>query len=75
MSNKTETLEGANPIKAFRISAACRALSISRSALYRELAAGRLEARKAGTITLIPAASVDAWLANLPSLPAASRVA
>ncbi len=71
MANTTEAANnGAAQIKAYRISDACRALSISRSALYRELAAGRLEARKAGGMTLIPAKSVDAWLDGLPTIPA-----
>ena len=71
MSTSSEAAETSiTPIKAYRISDACRALSISRSALYRELAAGRLEARKAGGMTLIPARSVDAWLDGLPTIPA-----
>jgi len=71
MANTTEAPDAnAAPIKAYRISDACRALSISRSALYRELAAGRIEARKAGGMTLIPARSVDAWLDGLPTIPA-----
>ena len=71
MASTSETIEsGATPIKAYRISDACRALSISRSALYRELAAGRLVARKCGGMTLIPATSVDAWLNSLPTIPA-----
>jgi excisionase family DNA binding protein len=57
-------------IKAYRVGDACRVLSISKSQLYRELAAGRLRAKKAGAITLIPATSVNDWLNGLPDVPA-----
>ena len=50
-------------------------LSISRSKLYEELAAGRLKALKAGSRTLIPVASINAWLNNLPTLPEAAKAA
>ena len=54
------------PRAALRVSEACASLSISRSKLYEELAAGRLKALKAGSRTLIPVSSIDAWLAQLP---------
>lgn len=60
------------PRRALRVNEACASLAISRSKLYEEVAAGRLEARKAGSRTLIPLASIDAWLANLPNMPRAA---
>lgn len=50
-----------------RPSAACRWLGISKSALYREIAAKRLRAVKCGAITLIPTEAAEAWLNSLPS--------
>ena len=52
---------------AFRVKEACKKLSISRSTLYEEIAAGRLEAVKCGTRTLIPTAAMGAWLRSLPT--------
>jgi excisionase family DNA binding protein len=66
----TAESEAVEPIKAYRVGEACRVLSISKSQLYRELAAGRLRAKKAGAITLIPTKAVDAWLEGLPDVPA-----
>jgi excisionase family DNA binding protein len=59
--------ETASPIRALRVADACRSLSISKSQLYREMAAGRLRAVKCGAITLIPAEAADAWLNSLPN--------
>ena len=59
------------PRTALRVRQACVALSISRSKLYEEVAAGRLRALKAGSCTLIPMASIDAWLNSLPDAKAA----
>jgi excisionase family DNA binding protein len=50
-----------------RVPDACRTLGISKSALYREIAARRLEARKAGSVTLITTEAINAWLAALPT--------
>ena len=55
------------PRAALRVSEACASLSISRSKLYEELAAGRLKAVKAGSRTLIPVASIIDWLNSLPA--------
>jgi len=55
------------PRAALRVSEACRALAISRSKLYLELAAGRLHAVKCGRRTLIPVPSIKAWLDGLPA--------
>lgn len=38
----------------------------SRSMIYQEIQAGRLRARKLGRRTLILAADLSSWLANLP---------
>ncbi len=48
------------PRAALRVREACVSLSISRSKLYEEVAAGRIKALKAGSRTLIPVASIDA---------------
>lgn len=39
---------------------------VSRSRLYELIAAGEIEARKAGTRTLVVTSSVIRWLDNLP---------
>ena len=65
------TTDSEVPRAAYSIQDACAALSISRSKLYVELAAGRLRGRKAGSRTLIPAKSIDDWLNNLPDAKAA----
>jgi len=41
---------------------------ISRSTAYREINAGRLEARKRGSRTIITSAAAQAWLDSLPAL-------
>ena len=66
MSSTTEV-----PRAALRVREACVSLSISRSKLYEEVAAGRIKALKAGSRTLIPVASIDAWLSSLPDAKAA----
>ena len=43
----------------------CRMIGIKRSSIYREIAAGRIKAVKAGKRTLLPVASLRAWLASL----------
>lgn len=45
---------------------ACRKSGLSRTALYRELAAGRLKAVKAGRRTIILAESLRELIASLP---------
>jgi excisionase family DNA binding protein len=49
---------------AYSISDACRASSLGRTRLYQLIAEGRLEARKIGKRTLIPAASLRALIAG-----------
>lgn len=39
---------------------------VGRSSIYKELAAGRLKARKAGSRTIVVRADFDVWLAGLP---------
>jgi excisionase family DNA binding protein len=56
--------------RAFTIQEAARILSISRSTLYELLHWGALPAKKCGARTLILADDLDAFLRNLPSLPA-----
>lgn len=46
---------------------AVRLSGLSRTVLYRCIAAGEIEARKQGTRTLIVVASLRAHLANLPA--------
>lgn len=41
-------------------------LSVSHAQLYRLISAGRLDARKIGSRTLIPAESIARFLAGLP---------
>jgi excisionase family DNA binding protein len=62
-------------VRAMRVPDACRALGISKSALYREIAADRLQAKKAGSITLIPIEALNAWLASLPTKAQAAKAA
>jgi excisionase family DNA binding protein len=67
----SSTSEVEVPRAALSVNEACASLSISRSKLYEEVAAGRLKALKAGSRTLIPIASCDAWLNSLPAAKAA----
>ncbi len=45
----------------------CRNHGVSRSTAYREINAGRLEARKRGSRTIITAEAAKAWLDSLPA--------
>jgi excisionase family DNA binding protein len=63
----TTANDSVTTVRAMRVPAACRALGISKSALYREIAAKRLRAVKCGAITLIPTEAAEAWLNSLPS--------
>ena len=51
---------------AYSIPEAVRATGLGRTSLYELIATGRIEARKAGKRTLIPAESLRAFLAALP---------
>jgi hypothetical protein len=54
--------------RAFRIDEFAHRNSISRAQVYIELKAGRLNARKVGSATLITTEDEDAWLRALPSM-------
>jgi hypothetical protein len=54
--------------RAFRIEEFAHRNSISRAQVYIELKAGRLNARKVGSATLITTEDEDAWLRALPSM-------
>lgn len=58
--------------QAFTVEAFCTAYGVGRSYLYEEIAAGRIEVRKAGRRTLIPAESARQWFDALPSGRAAA---
>jgi len=44
----------------------CKMIGLKRSSIYREIAAGRIQAVKARGRTLLPVASLRTWLASLP---------
>jgi hypothetical protein len=46
---------------------------LSRAAAYREIASGRLVARKVGARTIITAEDSAAWRRSLPRAPASAR--
>jgi excisionase family DNA binding protein len=52
---------------AYRPNAAAKILGISRSRLYELLAAGAIRAHKQGSITLVPRAELERYLAELPT--------
>jgi hypothetical protein len=54
--------------RAFRIEEFAHRNSISRAQVYIELKAGRLNARKVGSATLITIEDENAWLASLPAM-------
>ena len=51
---------------AYTVSDAVKASGLTRSRLYEEMRAGRIEARKAGRRRLILASSLAAFIAALP---------
>jgi excisionase family DNA binding protein len=53
---------------AYSIEETARITSLGRTALYEEIKAGRLKARKAGRRTIIIADELRAWLASLPQI-------
>lgn len=55
-----------DPIAAMTVDATCQRYGLTRTFVYGELAAGRLEAVKAGRRTLILAESADRLLRTLP---------
>jgi excisionase family DNA binding protein len=52
------------PKLAYSISEACAAISIKRSKLYEMIGQGRIETRKIGSRTIIPAESLRALVAG-----------
>jgi hypothetical protein len=54
--------------RAFRIEEFAHRNSISRAQVYIELKAGRLNARKVGSATLITIEDEDAWIRALPMM-------
>ena len=54
--------------RAFRIEEFAHRNSISRAQVYIELKAGRLNARKVGSATLITIEDENAWLGALPAM-------
>ena len=54
--------------RAFRIDEFAHRNSISRAQVYIELKAGRLNARKVGSATLITIEDENAWLSALPTM-------
>jgi predicted site-specific integrase-resolvase len=56
-------LDGATSLDEF-----CAANSVSRATAYREIEAGRLEARKVGRKTIVTKEAARHWLKSLPRL-------
>jgi hypothetical protein len=52
---------------ALSIAEFCARYGVGRTAAYKEINDGRLEARKRGARTLIPRASARRWFQNLPA--------
>lgn len=57
---------------AYSIEETARIASLGRTALYAEINAGRLRARKAGRRTIVLADDLRAWLASLPQINGAA---
>lgn len=51
----------------YTIEQAQEATGLGRTSIYKEISNGKLDARKAGRRTLITAASVQAYVASLPT--------
>ncbi|MEM6898805.1 MAG: helix-turn-helix domain-containing protein [Pseudomonadota bacterium] len=74
MSNNilNDTIEAQNmqkdtlPKLAFTIPEACQAIGISRSKIYELIGHGRIEARKIGSRTVIPAKDLEKFIDELP---------
>ena len=56
---------------AYRIADAAKVVGLSRSRIYELVGEGKLEARKVGGCTVIPAASLRALIDNAPQKVAA----
>jgi excisionase family DNA binding protein len=51
----------------YTLDEACRFTGLGRTKLYEEINAGHIKAVKAGRRTLIPIASIIAWIESLPA--------
>ncbi len=51
---------------AVSIDDACKLAGVGRSLIYKSIAAGNLQTRKAGRRTLIEVAALQSWLSSLP---------
>lgn len=60
-------LDGATSLKVF-----CSENAVSRPTAYREIAAGRLVARKVGRKTIVTKEAARDWLKSLPRLGASA---
>ena len=74
-SVRDHTMNTAPPILAYGIPAACAASGLGRTRIYALIAEGKLEARACGGRTLIPAESLQVFLANLPPAPIRRKTA
>jgi hypothetical protein len=63
-----DTTTQGNSKRSFRIDEFAVRNSISRAQVYVELKAGRLNARKVGSATLVTIEDETAWLAALPAM-------
>ncbi len=63
------------PIGALTISSFCRTYNVGRTFAYSEISKGRLEARKAGSRTIILKTEAERWAACLPTLKPSGLVA
>ncbi len=57
-----------NAIGVFSVNDFCQWAGIGRTAVYAELKAGRLTARKFGRRTIIPVSEAERWLDSLPAI-------
>jgi hypothetical protein len=57
---------------AYSIEETARIASVGRTALYAEIKAGRLKARKAGRRTVLLADDIRQWLVSLPQINGAA---
>ena len=56
-------------ILAFSVKDACRAVGCGRTTLYSLISSGKIEARALGGRTIIPAESLQRFMASLPPAP------
>lgn len=54
-----------NEKKAYDITAFCQQYSIGRTRLYEEIKTGRLQIKKIGRRTIIPASAAESWMESL----------